>query len=658
MRLLNTKTFKLEDFLSAKGRPKYAILSHTWNAEEVLYAHVKSCERAELEKVEGFAKLKASCAQAQSDGYEFIWVDTCCIDKSSSAELSEAINSMWAWYRQSDVCYGFLADVKKGDEKSVRRSRWFTRGWTLQELIAPERLRFFDKNWSEMDDRIRMAPILSQITGIDQDVLTRNHRHSHTHAVQPHNLLCVVCGLPTSIDEILRKTSVSVKMSWSAHRETTRGEDRSYCLLGLFGLNMPLLYGEGQASAWIRLLTEIMKRTKEQSILAFDNRPKKNYMNGQVVLASSTPFDGGIFAESSRQFMPNVQLPETSQPRYIELVGDDLVLDAWVCSLVPKDPENASVSRFWDDTKIGLLDCKIAGESMAWPAIVLRSVPGSSSKFIRLRENLLKVDAQDPPTVKACRELRESGQTMIGLDSHKLTYDLGGARLRRITITTKDPIADLETSNLTKPLRILAIKQPESFKYKLDSSFPKAQGDYIEKIPVFWSGKHKIMGMAIFSNQNKNPFMITWGPEGSDKRSLWCKISRLPKLEHSDYSACKDDLAATLRSKAWKDNRSLRLEDFGIDYRLHNKDGAVLGDIYLSIEIRDVKVLDREIWQLSINISPARRREKNDGKWKREDETRKENNDTRKHDNDKWKQDNSQERRVEETHKQADDKKH
>ncbi|KAI0150144.1 HET-domain-containing protein [Xylariaceae sp. FL1272] len=249
MRLLHVRTLELEDFLSAKGRPKYAILSHTWHEGEVLFAHVESLRHTELEKLKGFAKVKASCTQAQSDGYEYIWIDTCCIDKSSSAELSEAINSMWAWYRESDVCYAFLADVNKGDEKSVRRSRWFQRGWTLQELIAPERLRFFDKNWSEMDDRIRMAPLLSQITGIDQDVLSRNHRRGHIHA-------------------ILRKTSVSIKMSWSAHRETTRGEDKSYCLLGLFGLNMPLLYGEGESSAWVRLLTEIMRRTKEQSILA------------------------------------------------------------------------------------------------------------------------------------------------------------------------------------------------------------------------------------------------------------------------------------------------------------------------------------------------------------------------------------------------------
>ncbi|KAI0537070.1 heterokaryon incompatibility protein-domain-containing protein [Xylaria digitata] len=274
MRLLNVKTLRLEGFLLTKKRPKYAILSHTWLEEEVLFYHIENLERLALEKLKGFAKVKESCAQAQADGYDYIWIDTCCIDKSSSAELSEAINSMWGWYRQSDMCYGFLSDIKGNDTKSIYRSRWFKRGWTLQELIAPKNFKFgtsqYNKDWQELGRRERLAGLVSNITGIDEHVLSRNQNGKHAHDIEPSNLLCAVCGLPESIDEILRNISVASKMSWSAKRETTRCEDRSYCLLGLFGVNMSLIYGEGETQAWRRLLDEIIRKSNDQSVFAFD----------------------------------------------------------------------------------------------------------------------------------------------------------------------------------------------------------------------------------------------------------------------------------------------------------------------------------------------------------------------------------------------------
>ncbi|KAI0455732.1 heterokaryon incompatibility protein-domain-containing protein [Xylaria acuta] len=271
MRLLNVKTLQLEDFSLIKKRPKYAILSHTWLKEEVLFHHIESLERSALEKLKGFAKVRDSCAQAQADGYDYIWIDTCCIDKSSSAELSEAINSMWAWYRQSDICYGFLADVKGNDTKLLYKSRWFKRGWTLQELIAPDNFKF------ELGRRERLVSLVSNITGIDENILSRNLKPGHAHDIQPRNSLCAVCGLPESIDEILRNISVASKMSWSAKRETTRSEDRSYSLLGLFGVNMPLLYGEGEAAAWKRLLDEVIKKSNDQSVFAFDYSAEDDY---------------------------------------------------------------------------------------------------------------------------------------------------------------------------------------------------------------------------------------------------------------------------------------------------------------------------------------------------------------------------------------------
>src|SRR5262249_8258217 len=149
MRLLNTTTLKLETFV-CKETPNYAILSHTWADDEILFEDVWESgwrHRISVRRKKGFSKVRDSCAQARRDGYGYIWIDTCCIDKSSSSELSEAINSMFKWYRNAKVCYAYLVDVQAADPASFEKSRWFTRGWTLQELIAPKRLIFFDGRW-------------------------------------------------------------------------------------------------------------------------------------------------------------------------------------------------------------------------------------------------------------------------------------------------------------------------------------------------------------------------------------------------------------------------------------------------------------------------------------------------------------------------------
>src|SRR5271155_2971591 len=138
MRLLNSKTLKLEEFPESEI-PKYAILSHTWGKDEISFQDMQTGSAG---KKAGYTKIKFSSAQALDDGLDYFWVDTCCIDKSSSAELSEAINSMYRWYQNAQICYAYLADVivaekPRGRGSAFERSRWFTRGWTLQELIAP-----------------------------------------------------------------------------------------------------------------------------------------------------------------------------------------------------------------------------------------------------------------------------------------------------------------------------------------------------------------------------------------------------------------------------------------------------------------------------------------------------------------------------------------
>ncbi|KAI8633251.1 heterokaryon incompatibility protein-domain-containing protein [Xylariaceae sp. FL1651] len=615
MRLLNVKTLKLEDFLSDRKRPKYAILSHTWLEEEVLFNHIETLELSALEKLKGFAKVKGSCARAQADGYNYIWIDTCCIDKSSSAELTEAINSMWSWYRQSDICYAFISDTKKGDKNSFRKSRWFKRGWTLQELIAPDKFKFYDQDWEDLGGRVTMAPILSEITGIDENVLSRNHQVGHTHDIQPGNLLCAVCGVPTSIDEILRNICVASKMSWSANRETTRGEDRSYSLLGLFGVNMSLLYGEGEAAAWVRLLNEVIRKTRDQSVLAFDYIPIKKYQNGKLLQISRGPAGGGIYAENAKRFATNIKLFSSRSSKTMGLVTGDLVLDIWLCPLVPKDANNSFLRSAYKDIYIGLLDCYTSGDSLAWPAIILKSITGAENKFTRKHGILLKIDMHEPPSLKTCRALKDAGtEDLIVRD---MTYNLSKADLRRITIVDDESEIEFMTSlnSAIKPLQVMPVDQPNGLHYKLDSSYPKSQSGCIEKIPVFWSVQQQnIMGMAIFSDNNRLPFMVTWGPHRGEQ--AWCKLFTLSKVDSSNYESQKETLARTLRSKAWDDHKSLQLEYFNVNRKtVCDIDAVAFGNVYVSVKIQEVKALDREIWQLQIQIrliGQNRGSEKND----------------------------------------------
>jgi hypothetical protein len=217
MYLLDTSTFELHEFQD-NDIPDYAILSHRWSGEEVAFHHLRDGRGSDMA---GFAKIKGCCAQAASDGWQYAWIDSCCIDKSSSAELSEAINSMFRWYQNAEVCYTYLADVPEGTEDPClpdsffRKSRWFTRGWTIQELLAPSTVVFFNCNWVEIGTKSSLYDTIQSITGIK----------------------CLAN---------LREACVAQKMSWVSSRETTRLEDMAYCLMGLFGVSMQPLYGEGE----------------------------------------------------------------------------------------------------------------------------------------------------------------------------------------------------------------------------------------------------------------------------------------------------------------------------------------------------------------------------------------------------------------------------
>ncbi|KAF2186621.1 HET-domain-containing protein [Zopfia rhizophila CBS 207.26] len=278
MRLINTQTLEVELFASGSMVPAYAILSHTWGNDEVTLQDLASVDRSLYRAKIGYQKVEATCHQARNQGLQYAWIDTCCIDKTSSAELAEAINSMFLWYAFSETCYAYLSDVVYDSSesgvsfrKALETCRWFTRGWTLQELIAPNHVEFFDKKWTTVGDKSSLGPTLQEITGINLDVL-QNKSH-------------------------LRQISIAQRMSWASERRTTLAEDRAYSLLGIFDVHMPLLYGEGD-NAFQRLQEEIARNSNDLSLFAWTtNSPEPQYR--------------GIFAKSPEEFrFSNISIDE------------------------------------------------------------------------------------------------------------------------------------------------------------------------------------------------------------------------------------------------------------------------------------------------------------------------------------------------------------
>jgi hypothetical protein len=276
MRLINVKTLKLEEFLDDKV-PPYAILSHTWgkDSEELTFRNV---EAGDIDKPGvGSIKFRGCCKQAEEDGLGYVWIDTCCIDTTNLVELSGAINSMFRWYRQASICYAYLSDVPSDGSprkpgSKFQSSRWFERGWTLQELLAPANLRFYSSEWHRLGTKGDMCAIIEKITGIRRQFLL-------------------------GIAE-LGNASVAQRLSWAAQRDTTRKEDLAYCLLGIFGVAMPMIYGEGGSQAFLRLQEQIMRTTRDDSILAWGLSLKGPSSSGSTQI---TP--GRILAAAPSDFV-------------------------------------------------------------------------------------------------------------------------------------------------------------------------------------------------------------------------------------------------------------------------------------------------------------------------------------------------------------------
>jgi len=334
MRLLRcTSPPVLEEF-SEEQVPLYAILSHTWSEGEVSfqdfqagYAHWKP----------GYQKLLRCCEEASKDGFNYTCVDTCCIDKTSSSELFEAINFMYRWYQQAGVCYVYLKDVLNVSEIredlqqveiALSGCSWFTRGWTLQQLIAPSSVIFFNSSWEEVGTKSSLQPMISRITGIQVEVLLGAH---------------------------VENFSVAQRMSWAAKRKTTRLEDLAYCLMGLFGVNMPMLYGEGDR-AFIRLQEEIMKVCDDDSIFAW---------------RSSKWGDGGLLARSPAAFAESGHVVRSTR-------GSGKTF-----TLTNKGIKLQVLSRSWGDTKIRLacLDCESPREN-SQIGIILKRTSSIEQQFV------------------------------------------------------------------------------------------------------------------------------------------------------------------------------------------------------------------------------------------------------------------------------------
>lgn len=282
MWLIDVETRQLEDFIGL-NTPQYAILSHTWNnGQEVSFQEMRAAAaddahlKSRVSTKSGWQKIDMTCRQAAEEGLQYAWVDTCCIDKSSSAELSEAINSMFRWYQRAAVCYVLLSDLTlvTDAQLEIGHCRWFKRSWTLQEMVAPSNVKFYNKDWKFCFSKDTASEVLARITGVSIDILEHN------------------------ID--LSEISVAQKMSWAANRQATRIEDLAYSLLGIFDINMPLLYGE-EEKAFLRLQSEIISSSPDPTIFAWTlpglRRPES--ISGNMLATSSF---SGVMAWSPRLF--------------------------------------------------------------------------------------------------------------------------------------------------------------------------------------------------------------------------------------------------------------------------------------------------------------------------------------------------------------------
>jgi hypothetical protein len=277
MRLIDCRgdSLRMQEFI---GRPPlpFAILSHTWDSEEVNFEAFNDIATRTVAK--GWPKIEQTCREAQRCGFDYVWIDSCCIDKTNNAELSESVNSMFQWYSEADLCLVYLSDFDANAAANDRvamlpRARWFSRGWTLQEIVAARSANFYDGTWCHFGTRESLRDELASITNIDAEIFS-----------PPQDPDAV------GIRDLLGAIPVGRRMAWAASRQTTRPEDMAYCLIGLFQVSMPMLYGEGGEQAFTRLQEEIIRDNNDLSIFAW--RAKDSSTHRGILARSPEEFVG------------------------------------------------------------------------------------------------------------------------------------------------------------------------------------------------------------------------------------------------------------------------------------------------------------------------------------------------------------------------------
>ncbi|KAI0814169.1 heterokaryon incompatibility protein-domain-containing protein [Xylaria sp. FL0064] len=532
----------LEDFIEP-NIPEYAILSHCWRPQldEILYEDVEFSKSPGdwRDKKKGAAeKVVKACAEADRLGFEYIWIDTCCIDKRSSAELSEAINSMFSWYRNSGKCIAFLDDIMGYDDLGLDElvtSRWFMRDWTLQELIAPDNVWFYNKEWSFIGDRFSMAKLLSTITGIDEVVLRHGHEperenwddHHYIDRTVHYDCYCDISSFDKDILRgVLNTFSVATIMSWAAERKTTREEDLAYCLMGLFDVNMPLLYGE-KSKAFRRLQEEIIRRSDDQSILAWVTTTHED-----VKIKKKWSLEDPDHDDSSR--------------RHMSVTKEGIEVDLFC---LPIGLPNQFTE---EECYMAVLDCTIGNNPLSKPALIIEKPPWSINIYDRSISFMLAVitpEAASSADGSVYKGVATIASNTAGFDenwreenwTYRQEFDLSKGEMRRITLAHILLRRGTHSRNrfLAPPLRIGKIMDCDAGEYAVD--YPLPDFDKMSKIA---RASNESYGLVLLTKKSCQ-FFVAWGPRyvfnsTNQRERAWCKV--LPAREdlRGNFAAAKE----------------------------------------------------------------------------------------------------------------------
>ncbi|PQM43883.1 hypothetical protein VE01_10779 [Pseudogymnoascus verrucosus] len=535
MRLVHTTTLKLHEF-PPKGIPPYAILSHTWGCDEVTFQDMmNSCPPST--KL-GYNKIICCSEQARGAGLEYVWIDTCCIDKKSSVELSEAINSMFQWYRQAAVCYVYLNDMHITTPafevySQLLGSRWFKRGWTLQELIASDLRVVFSSTWVKIGLSSKERLELPKFR-------IKESFYAQIPDITQH--LCHITGIPIDIlqGDSLEQTSIAQRMSWAAYRETTRVEDEAYCLLGIFDVNMPLLYGEGRR-AFLRLQEEILKSSDDQSILAHIS-PTLEAPVG--LLAQSPAFFAlaGDIGKSDRSW--------TTSEDAVALTKQGLKIYSTICPL-------SSGSAC-----LAILDCTVGRSSVARPAIYLERQEGSKDCYQRYSHRFLLILSPQRPGL-GCHMIWRP--TMLDISINALLEQINFDQAYKKTIHIPFKCAD------NTLIRLPTVRVEEIDKrLVLLSVEPKNSWDHDTKTVQLSSGVRTSEGtQAVFHIQDKGSglnldLLVGFDPKEFDEEksriwAAWCLLIPLgaDRISHRQPKST-NTLSEARKNNICSDSLSLR----------------------------------------------------------------------------------------------------